>query len=129
MVVRSHPHGPGSAWQMAEGRLPGEASPVRHHGGNTSRRDYLTRAGESSAGWTATTAGGTLRHVAQPARDVQGPPSSLCGRLHHHEHVADSAAIWSQTSRGTLLDRQLREQDGRGHDLAFESTNQRLDDV
>ena len=42
---------------MAEGRVPGEARPVRHHGRHTSRRDRLPRAGESGPGWTATVAG------------------------------------------------------------------------
>ena len=40
--------------EVVEGRVPGEARPVRHHGRHTSRGDYLPRAGESNPGWTET---------------------------------------------------------------------------
>ena len=54
---------------MVEGGFPGEARPLRHHGRNTSRRDHLSRAGESDLGWTATVAGATLRHHDGHRRD------------------------------------------------------------
>ena len=79
MAFGSHLHGSGGAWEMVEGRLSGEASPVRHHGRDPSGRYHFSRPGESNPGWTATAADGTLRRDAEPAQGVQGPPGSLCG--------------------------------------------------
>src|SRR5208337_2150301 len=56
---------------MVESRFPGEASLVRHHGRNTSRRDDFTRPGELDPRWTTTAAGGTLREHAAGTREVQ----------------------------------------------------------
>src|SRR5271166_4435752 len=39
MAPDTRPHGPDVAPAMVESRFPGEASLVRHHGRNTSRRD------------------------------------------------------------------------------------------
>src|SRR5690242_7031036 len=68
VVDRAYPHGYGSPPEVAGGRLPGEARPIRHHGGYTSGGDRLPRAGESGPRWTATGAGATLRRRAARPR-------------------------------------------------------------
>ena len=48
MALEARPDGPANSGEMVESGFPGEASLVRHHGRNPSRRDRLTRL----ANWT-----------------------------------------------------------------------------
>src|SRR5437667_238773 len=88
MALDARPHGPAGAGEVVESGFPGEASLVRHHGRNTSRRDHFTRAGELDPGWTATAPGGPLRPDAEtttdePANQGLDHASPLCGEQAH----------------------------------------------
>ena len=62
------------------------------------------RSGESGLGWSGRPVDATVRQFLAQQNAVQGPPGTLCGRLHHHRHVRGSPRIWGQTSRGAILE-------------------------
>ena len=100
---------------MAEGRVPGEARPIRHHGGYTSRGDRLPRAGESGPRWTAIVAGATLQRHA---------PQAAGGKVHLVRYADDfiitgTSQVLLRREVQPLVEHFLRE---RGLELSHEKT-------
>ena len=100
---------------MAEGRVPGEACPIRHHGRNTSRGNRLPRAGESGPRWLATL---LERRFSDTRRQRAGSKVHLV-RYADDFIITGTSRVLLQTEVQPLVAHFLRK---RGLELSHEKT-------